>query len=90
MAEKTPLKAIYNQDDTVKSLAEFTVSDVIGVSDGGTGVGTLGNMVAGDGSVTITGGQGSVVGNVVISVNTSTISFSAPNLTGIVDGGTFT
>ena len=46
MAEKTPLKAIYNEDNTVKSLAEFTVADYIGVQDGGTGVGELGSIVS--------------------------------------------
>ena len=91
MSNITPLKAVYDtNDETVKSLAEFTVNDVVGVSDGGTGVSTLGNIVSGDSSVTITGGQGAVVGNVVVKVNTTAISFAAPNLSGILDGGTFT
>lgn len=90
MSEITPLKAVYNVDESVKSLAEFTVNDVVGVPDGGTGVSTLGNIVSGDPSVTITGGQGSVVGNVIIGISTAGLNFVGGNLTGIVDGGTFT
>lgn len=89
MAEKTPLKAIYNEDNTVKSLAEFTVADYIGVQDGGTGVGELGSIVSGDSSIIVTGGSGSVINNVIISFDSANLSFGGSKITGTLDGGSW-
>lgn len=95
MANATPLKAIYNTDGegnvtTVKSLAEFTVSDVVPTVDGGTGVSQLGSIVAGSDKVTITGGSGSVINTVVIDVDLGSVSVNASQMSGTLDGGTYT
>ena len=42
MANKTPVKATFTGSD-VTGLAEFQTSDTIGVTDGGTGLGSLGS-----------------------------------------------
>ena len=95
MADTIPLKAIYNTDNlgnvtTVKSLAEFTVSDVIGVPDGGTGVAQLGSIISDNDNVTIEGGASSVISTVKIGVNLQGLTVSTDQLSGIIDGGTFT
>ena len=42
MADKIPLKGIFNGSGDPTGLAEFTTSDTIGFADGGTGLSALG------------------------------------------------
>lgn len=37
MADKKPVKGVFNDSDEVTGLAEFTSDDSVGVADGGTG-----------------------------------------------------
>ena len=41
MADKIPLKGIFNGSGDQTGLAEFTTSDTIGFADGGTGLSAL-------------------------------------------------
>ena len=38
MADKTPIKAVFNATNVATGLAEFETSDTIGLTDGGLGV----------------------------------------------------
>ena len=38
MADATPIKAVFNASNVATGLAEFTTSDTIALTDGGTGV----------------------------------------------------
>ena len=37
MADKKPIKGVFDESDDVTGLAEFTADDSVGVADGGTG-----------------------------------------------------
>jgi len=96
MANQVPLKALFDESGNVTSIGQFTPTDTVSVSDGGTGVESLtigniiigngtdafqsvsrGSLLAGDASVTITGGTNSVVGgNVTVQFNTGNIDIS--------------
>ena len=96
MANQVPLKALFDENGNVTSIGQFTPTDTVSVSDGGTGVESLtigniiigngtdafqsvtrGSLLAGDASVTITGGTNSVVGgNGTVQFNTGNIDIS--------------
>ena len=42
MADKVPLKGIFNGSGNPTGVAEFTTSDTLGYADGGTGLSALG------------------------------------------------
>ena len=88
MAETIPLKALFNPDESLKSLAEFAISDTIGVSHGGTGVSSLGSVIGGSG-ISVTDGAGAVVKSFTIAFDGSTLSFPGGSLTGTIDGGSY-
>ena len=88
MADSLPLKALFNPDGSVKTLAEFSVTDTIPVSNGGTGVSNLGSVVGGSG-ISVANGAGAVVKSFTISFDGSTLSFPGSSLTGVIDGGEY-
>lgn len=88
MADRIPLKAIFNENGSVKTLAEFAVTDIVPIANGGTGVLSLGTVLGGSG-VTISDGVGAVVKSFSISIDTNTLSMLGNNVTGTIDGGSY-
>lgn len=88
MANPIPLKAIFNPDGSVKTLAEFTTADAVSVSAGGTGVTALGTAIGGHG-VSITNGSGAVVRSLTITVDETVLNVPGLRLTGTIDGGSY-
>ena len=88
MADAIPLKAIFNPDGSVKTLAEFTVADSLPSLNGGTGVTNLGTVIGGNG-VTVTDGAGAVIKSFTVTVDEADLIIAGQNLIGVVDGGTY-
>jgi len=53
VADKTPLRFDYDSNSTPSALAEFTASDVVGVTNGGTGASSLADFGGSLSSVTV-------------------------------------
>jgi hypothetical protein len=80
MAEKTPIRTVFNESGTATGLAEFQSGEFIGVTYGGIGTNTLtaNSILLGNGT--------SAVQNSVIQISGSTISSSDSSLITIDDG----
>ena len=88
MADQIPLKAIFNPDGTVKTLAEFSVTDTTPILNGGTGVSSLGTVTGGAG-VTVVDGIGASVRSFSISIDSNTLNILGGSVTGTLDGGEY-
>ena len=89
MANSIPLKALFNPDGSVKTLAEFSITDTVPVANGGTGTSTLGTVVGG-GGITVTDGVGAVINSFSVSLDSSTVVVPGESIQGgIIDGGSF-
>ena len=80
MAEKTPIRTVFNESGQATGLAEFQSGEFIGVTYGGIGTNTLtaNSILLGNGT--------SAVQNSVIQISGSTISSSDSSLITIDDG----
>lgn len=84
MAEQTPLKAVFDQNGNVIALGQYTSSDNVGVSDGGTG-----NSTYNVGGILITNGTNAMQevsrGSILAGNNAVTVTGNSVN--SVVGGG---
>ena len=88
MADAIPLKALFNPDNSVKTLAEFSVTDTVAIANGGTGADALGTVLGGTGII-VTDGVSAVVKSFSVSIDPNTLNILGGNLSGIIDGGSY-
>lgn len=88
MADSIPLKALFNPDGSVKTLAEFAVTDTVAIANGGTGTDALGTVLGGAG-INIIDGVSAVVKSFSVSIDSNTLSILGGNITGTIDGGSY-
>ena len=92
MADKIPLKGIFNGSGDPTGLAEFTTSDTIGFADGGTGLSALGT--AGQVIKVNSGASALEFGNVADIINLdgandlTSVTLELTDLFLVSDGGT--
>ena len=83
MANQTPLKAVFDENGNVIALGQYTSSDYIGITNGGTGSSTFGV-----GNILVTNGTNSMqeVSRGSIIAGNSTVTVTGGNTNSVIGG----